>query len=97
MFRILCDAAQTPSNKIKIAQLKFLEDLAKTYCTASEFQTQPPADKAVLKLLNMSVDQKSKELKQQAQMCLIALYNCNTPNVRTNTMLYFQYKQRTSI
>lgn len=81
LFRILCDATQTPSMKTKTAQLKFLEDLAKTYCTATEFSTQSPADKAILKIIQMSMDQKSKDLRQQAQFCLIALYNCNTPNV----------------
>lgn len=81
LCRIICDTAQTPSSKTKLAQLKFLEDLAKTYCTGSEFPIHPPADKAVLKVVQMAVDQKSKDLRQQAQMCLIALYNCNTPNV----------------
>lgn len=81
LHRILCDNAQTPSNKIKIAQLRFLEDLAKTYCTAPEFQVQPQAEAAVLRVVQSAVDQKSKDLRQQAQMCLIALYNCNTPKV----------------
>lgn len=80
-YSILCDAAQTPSNKIKIAQLRFLEDLAKTYCTAPEFQIQPQAEAAVLKVVQSAVDQKSKDLRHHAQLCLIALYNCNTPKV----------------
>lgn len=80
--RIICDAAQTPSTKTKIAQLKFLTDLATTYCTAAEFPTQPPADKAVSKIVQMAVDQKSLELRNQARSCIIALYNCSTPNVR---------------
>lgn len=85
--RIICDAAQTPSTKTKIAQLKFLTDLATTYCTAAEFPTQPPADKAATKVVHMAVDQKSLELRNQARSCLIALYNCNTPNVRISGRL----------
>lgn len=78
----MTDASLTPSNKVKIAELRFLESLAKTYCTSAEFQAQPPADKAVLKLLQWSVDPKSKDLRQHAQFCVIALYNCNSPSVR---------------
>lgn len=81
LFRILCDAAQTPSTKTKIAQLKFLTDLSSTYCQATEFPTQPPADKAVTKIVQMAIDQKSLELRNQARSCIISLYNCNTPNV----------------
>ncbi|XP_037035811.1 CLIP-associating protein isoform X10 [Bradysia coprophila] len=80
-FRIICDAAQTPSTKTKIAQLKFLTDLATTYCTATEFPTQSPADKAITKIVQMAVDQKSLELRNQARSCIISLYNCSTPNM----------------
>lgn len=77
----MTDGSLTPSNKVKIAELRFLESLAKTYCTSAQFQAQPPADKAVLKLLQWSVDQKNKDLRQHAQLCVIALYNCNSPTV----------------
>lgn len=80
-LRILCDAAQTPSTKTKIAQLKFLTDLSSTYCTAAEFPSQPPADKAITKIVQMAIDQKSLELRNQARSCIISLYNCSTPNV----------------
>lgn len=80
-YRILCDAAQTPSTKTKIAQLKFLTDLSTTYCTAAEFPMQPPSNKAIEKIVQMSIDQKSLELRNQARTCIIALYNCSTPNV----------------
>lgn len=61
--------------------------MAKTYCTASEFQVQPQAEAAVLRVVQSAVDQKSKDLRQQAQMCLIALYNCNTPRVSADAFL----------
>lgn len=81
VFRILSDSAQTPPIKTKIAILKFLTNLATSYCTAINFPNQNPYDKAISKIVQMSTDQKSAELRGQARQCLIALYNCNTPNV----------------
>ncbi|XP_055379520.1 CLIP-associating protein isoform X9 [Condylostylus longicornis] len=81
VFRILVDAAQTPSTKTRIATLKFLTNLATTYCSASDFTNEGPAEKAISKIVQLSIDQKSAELRAQARYCLIALYNCNTPNM----------------
>lgn len=81
IFRILVDAAQTPSVKTKIAELKFLTNLATTYCRSEDFPKQPATNKAIQKIVQLANDQKSVELKSQARTCLIALYNCNTPEV----------------
>lgn len=75
------DAAQTPTIKTKIAQLKFLTNLATSYCRSDEFSKQLPTNKAILKIVQLANDQKSVELRSQARACLIALYNCNTPDV----------------
>lgn len=61
---------------------------------------QPQAEAAVLKVVQSAVDQKSKDLRQQAQMCLIALYNCNTPKmtlILTNLPKNYQDNARTII
>lgn len=79
--RILVDAAQTPTLKTKTAELKFLTNLATTYCRSDDFPKQPPTNKAILKIVQLANDQKSVELRSQARACLIALYNCNTPDV----------------
>ncbi|XP_055919466.1 CLIP-associating protein isoform X8 [Eupeodes corollae] len=79
VFRILSDSAQTPPTKTKIAILKFLTNLATSYCTAGDFPNQGPVEKAILKIVQLAGDQKSVELRGQARLCLIALYNCNTP------------------
>lgn len=81
VFRILVDAAQTPPTKTKIAILKFLTNLATTYCPATCFKSQAPADRAITKIIQFANDQKSAELRGQARSCIIALYNCNTPNM----------------
>ncbi|XP_065094588.1 CLIP-associating protein isoform X4 [Ochlerotatus camptorhynchus] len=89
VFRILIDAAQTPNIKTRQATLKFLTTLATTYCTAAQFvthsQTQQLVDRAILKIVQTSLDQKSLELKSQARSCIVALYNCN-PSQMTMTL-----------
>lgn len=82
--RILVDAAQTPSVKTKIAELKFVTNLATTYCRSDEFPKHASSSKAVQKIVQLANDQKSVELRSQARLALIALYNCNTPEVRTD-------------
>lgn len=82
VFKILTDSTQIPNVKTKHATLKFLTTLAQTYCSAENFVITPPADKAILKIIQYSTDQKSMELRTQAKYCIIALYNCNTANVR---------------
>lgn len=80
--RILVDAAQTPSVKTKIAELKFVTNLATTYCRSDDFPKQPSSSKAVQKIVQLANDQKSVELRSQARLALISLYNCNTPEVK---------------
>lgn len=80
VFRILSDVVQTPNVKARTATLRFLTKLAQSYCTASQFTGNSiDADKAVSKIVQFTQDKKSKELKEQACHCLIALYNCNPP------------------
>ncbi|XP_049292643.1 CLIP-associating protein isoform X7 [Anopheles funestus] len=89
VFRILVDNAQTPNVKTRQATLKFLSQLATSYCTASQFvvhpQNQQVVNHAIQKIIQTSLDQKSIELKSQARMCMVALYNCN-PSQMTMTL-----------
>ncbi|XP_041774300.1 CLIP-associating protein isoform X5 [Anopheles merus] len=89
VFRILVDNAQTPNVKTRQATLKFLSQLATSYCTASQFvvhpQNQQVVNLAIQKIIQTSLDQKSIELKSQARMCIVALYNCN-PSQMTMTL-----------
>uniref|UniRef100_W8B9A7 CLIP-associating protein n=1 Tax=Ceratitis capitata TaxID=7213 RepID=W8B9A7_CERCA len=84
VFRILADTAQTPCTKTKIAILKFLTDLATSYCKSTDFPSDDgplAVDKAVLKIVQQAGDPKSKDLRDQARKCLIALYNRSTPQM----------------
>lgn len=75
------DAAQTPTTKTKIAELKFLTNLATTYCRSEDFPKTPTTSKAILKIVQLANDQKSSELRGQARSCLVSLYNCCTADV----------------
>lgn len=92
LHRILIDAAQTPSIKTKIAELKFVTNLVSTYCRNDDFPKQLATNKAIQKIIQLANDQKSVELRSQARSCLIALYNCNTPEV--STLHYFIYHRQ---
>jgi CLIP-associating protein 1/2 len=81
VFKILTDSTQTPNVKTKHATVSFLTELVQKYASAEHFTMNPPADKAIFKIIQYSTDQKSMELRTQAKYCLIALYNCNTANV----------------
>ncbi|XP_067612657.1 CLIP-associating protein [Eurosta solidaginis] len=84
VFRILADTAQTPCTKTKIAILKFLTDLATSYCKSTDFPADDgplAVDKAILKIVQLAGDPKSKDLRDQARQCLIALYNRSTPQM----------------
>uniref|UniRef100_W4VRQ5 Putative microtubule associated-protein orbit n=1 Tax=Corethrella appendiculata TaxID=1370023 RepID=W4VRQ5_9DIPT len=83
VFKILVDAAQTPNTKTRYATLNFLTTLTTTYCTAREFQIQQQqlCDRSLQKIIQISLDQKSIELKNQAKACIVALYNCNTSHM----------------
>ncbi|EDW37782.1 GL15047 [Drosophila persimilis] len=83
LFRIISDSTQTPTTKTRIAILKFLTDLANTYGKSSDFPSDQSqsCERTVLKLAQLSADQKSIELRSQARCCLVALYHLNTPEM----------------
>lgn len=81
VFKILTDPTQIPNVKTKHAIVKFLTTLAKTYCSAESFVISPPADKAIVKVVQYTTDPKSLELRNQSKQCILELYNCNTANM----------------
>ncbi|CRL07696.1 CLUMA_CG020652, isoform B [Clunio marinus] len=100
VFKILTDSTQTPNVKTKYASVKFLTTLAQQYCMADNFMTTPPVDRAILKVLTYTADQKSMELKQQSRHCIIALYNLNPANmtlILANLPKQYQDQARTYI
>ncbi|EDV96899.1 CLIP-associating protein [Drosophila grimshawi] len=83
LFRIISDNTQTPTTKTRIAILRFLTDLANMYGKSSDFPSDHSAscERTILKLAQLSNDQKSMELRSHARLCLVALYHLNTPQM----------------
>lgn len=82
VFRILGDTVQTPSVKTKIATLKFLTNLITSFCSDSEPLTvHASAEKAMHKISQYLLDQKSVEVRSQARLAVVALYSNNASDV----------------
>ena len=47
----------------------------------TEFVTKPPAIQALQKIVTFAQDIKSTEIRYAAKMCIVAMWNCNTPQV----------------
>lgn len=80
VYRFLVDATQTPNSKVKVNVLTFLSSLCHI-CEPSQFVSKPPANQALLKIINYAQDFKSVEIRQAAKICIVALWNCNTSQV----------------
>lgn len=80
VYRFLVDATQTPNSKVKVHVLTFLTSLCHM-CEPSQFVSKPPANQALLKIISYAQDFKSVEIRQAAKICIVALWNCNTPQV----------------
>lgn len=94
--RFLVDATQTPSTKVKITVLNFLTSLCHV-AEPNQLATKPPANVALQKIIAYARDPKSSaELKTAAKNCIVALWNCNTPQVRVVLLKleYFLSKNR---
>lgn len=80
VYRFLVDATQTPNTKVKIAVLHYLTSLCHMP-DAHLYVSVPPANQALLKVVNYTQDMKSTEIRSAAKHCLVALWNCNTSSV----------------
>lgn len=78
--RFLVDNTQTPNTKVKVSVLTYLRDVAKM-AEGSQFFYQPPASQALSKIVSYTQDTKSVEVRNAAKICVIALFNCNTPQM----------------
>lgn len=81
VYRFLLDATQTPNVKSKTVVLNFLTSLCSHPEAASAISTSPNALQALKKLIAFSQDGKSMEIRHAAKVCIVALWNCNTPDV----------------
>lgn len=80
VYRFLLDSTQTPNAKVKVAVLNFLRALC-NLAEPAQFVAKPPAKQVLLKIINFSQDVKSSEIRTAAKICVVAMWNCNTPEV----------------
>ncbi|CAG9813465.1 unnamed protein product [Phaedon cochleariae] len=80
VYRFLVDATQTPNARVKTVVMNFLSSLC-TNPDAAQYLSQNLANQALLKIISFAQDMKSSETRHAARLCLVALWNCNTPQV----------------
>ncbi|XP_072390555.1 CLIP-associating protein 1-A isoform X2 [Diabrotica undecimpunctata] len=80
VYRFLIDATQTPNTKVKNVVLNTLSSLCNNP-DAVQHISQPPASQALQKVITYAQDTKSAETRHAARQCIVALWNCNTPQV----------------
>nr|XP_015837162.1 PREDICTED: CLIP-associating protein 1-B isoform X6 [Tribolium castaneum] len=78
VYRFLADATQTPGPKVKTVVLTFLTALCNS-ADGSQLTGAPPANQALQKIIAFTQDTKSVELRNAAKICIVAMWNCNTP------------------
>ncbi|XP_060519972.1 CLIP-associating protein isoform X2 [Cylas formicarius] len=81
VYRFLLDATQTPNTKTKVVVLNFLTSLCGHHDAAQAISTSHNSLSALQKIVALSQDSKSPDIRQAAKMCFVTLWNCNTPQV----------------
>lgn len=71
-------SAQTSNLKVKVAVLKYLQDII-CLMEAAEFHANDDLKYAVCKIVTLTAEPKSGEMRKTAQAVLVALFNLNTP------------------
>lgn len=72
------NTTQTSNLKVKVAVLKFLQDII-CLMEAVDFHTTEDLKHAVCKIVSFTAEPKSVDVRKTAQAVLIALFNLNTP------------------
>lgn len=80
VYRFLIDATQTPNARVKTVVLTFLTSLCNN-ADAVQYVSQSPASHALQRIITYAQDTKSVEIRNAAKMCIVAMWNCNTPQV----------------
>lgn len=80
VYRFLVDATQTPNAKVKTVVLQFLTALCNS-ADGSQLIGTGLDNQALQKIISFTQDSKSVELRNAAKICLVAMWNCNTPQV----------------
>ncbi|XP_055140478.1 CLIP-associating protein 2 isoform X43 [Symphalangus syndactylus] len=78
LMRFTVDQTQTPSLKVKVAILKYIETLAKQM-DPGDFINSSETRLAVSRVITWTTEPKSSDVRKAAQSVLISLFELNTP------------------
>ncbi|XP_045153432.1 CLIP-associating protein 2 isoform X31 [Echinops telfairi] len=78
LMRFTVDQTQTPSLKVKVAILKYIETLAKQM-DPGDFTNSSETRLAVSRVITWTTEPKSSDVRKAAQSVLISLFELNTP------------------
>ncbi|KAM6134337.1 CLIP-associating protein 2 isoform 3-T3 [Pterocles gutturalis] len=78
LMRFTVDQTQTPSLKVKVAILKYIETLAQQM-DAGDFVNSSETRLAVSRIITWTTEPKSSDVRKAAQSVLISLFELNTP------------------
>ncbi|XP_032436612.1 CLIP-associating protein 2 isoform X14 [Xiphophorus hellerii] len=78
LMRFTVDQTQTPSLKVKVAILKYIETLT-LQMEAPDFVNSSETRLAVSRIITWTIEPKSSDVRKAAQAVLIALFQLNTP------------------
>ncbi|KAM6169849.1 CLIP-associating protein 2 isoform 6-T6 [Rhynchocyon petersi] len=78
LMRFTVDQTQTPSLKVKVAILKYIETLAKQM-DPGDFINSSETRLAVSRVITWTTEPKSSDVRKAAQAVLISLFELNTP------------------
>lgn len=78
LMRFTVDQTQTPSLKVKVAILKYIETLAKQM-DPRDFTNSSETRLAVSRVITWTTEPKSSDVRKAAQSVLISLFELNTP------------------
>uniref|UniRef100_A0A8C8SEQ6 Cytoplasmic linker associated protein 2 n=1 Tax=Pelusios castaneus TaxID=367368 RepID=A0A8C8SEQ6_9SAUR len=78
LMRFTVDQTQTPSLKVKVAILKYIETLAQQM-DPGDFINSSETRLAVSRIITWTTEPKSSDVRKAAQSVLIALFELNTP------------------
>ncbi|XP_078475352.1 CLIP-associating protein 1-like [Lampetra planeri] len=77
LMRFIVDHAQTPSLKVKIAILKYIESLSRQM-DPTDFVNSSEARLAMSRIITWTTEPKSSDIRKAAQTVLISLFELNT-------------------
>jgi len=78
LIQFINDNTQSPNLKVKVAVLKYLQDII-CLMEPQDFHATNDIKCAVSRIISLTAEPKSVEIRKTAQTVLVALFNLNTP------------------